>query len=114
MDSFEEKLTEALSRKDPPPGFVARVVAQVEQQKRPSRWFSWHWLAPVTVALVLMGGFSLYREHQRRVKGEEAKEQLLFAMQIAASKLYQARQKVESIGLRRETNVGSNFGSTRN
>lgn len=114
MDAFEKQLAKALSRKDPPAGFAARVLARAEQQKQPSRWFSWRWLAPVTAALVLMGGVGIYREQERRARGEEVKEQLLLAVQLASSKLYQAQQKVESIGSRRETNVGSNIGSTRN
>lgn len=106
MKPFEEHLKEALARKEPPQDFANRVLEKARgQQPRLHRagrvwWFqrAWAWrLAPVMAALVLMFAGVMYREHERTVRGELAKEKLLIAMRIAGSKLHDVQQHVMDI-----------------
>lgn len=103
MTPFEQQLKEALARKEPPQDFVNRVLEKTKEQQPPVRqvvrwwWFrrAWAWrLAPVMAALALVSGGVMYREHERTVRGELAKEKLLIAMRIAGSKLYETQQQV--------------------
>jgi hypothetical protein len=103
MTPFEQQLKEALARKEPSPDFAKRVLEKARERQpvmrwafRPS-WFrrAWAWrLAPVMAALALVSGTVMYREHERTVRGELAKEKLLIAMRIAGSKLHETQQQV--------------------
>jgi anti-sigma-K factor RskA len=106
MTPFEEHLKEALARKEPLQDFANRVLEKTKEQqprrRTPGRawWFRrpWAWrLAPVMAALVLVCAGVMYREHERTVRGELAKEKLLIAMRIAGSKLNDVRQHVIGI-----------------
>jgi hypothetical protein len=44
-----------------------------------------------------MSGSVAYKEHERTVRGEAAKDKLLLALQIAGSELHDARQHVMGI-----------------
>ena len=104
MSRLDDALKQALRRREPPEGFAERVLARAaEQPVRRSRWEvvgSWfrmpRWqLAGAVAALVLIvGGSQYYREQQQRVQGEEAREQVLLALRIAANELHVAQQKV--------------------
>jgi hypothetical protein len=105
MTPFEEHLKEALARKEPSRDFANRVLEKTKEQARPrtvgrALWFvrAWAWrLVPVMAALALMCAGVMYREHERTVRGELAKEKLLIAMRIAGSKLHDVRQHVIGI-----------------
>jgi hypothetical protein len=105
MTPFEEHLKEALARKEPSQDFATRVFEKAKAQARPRTvgrawWFrrAWAWrLVPVMAALVLMCAGVMYREHERTVRGELAKEKLLIAMRIAGSKLHDVQQHVMEI-----------------
>jgi hypothetical protein len=103
MTPFEQQLKEALARKEPSQDFARRVLEKTGEQQPVVRrgfrpwWFprAWVWrLAPVTAALALVSGGVMYREHERTVRGELAKEKLLIAMRIAGSKLHETQQQV--------------------
>jgi hypothetical protein len=106
MTPFEEHLKEALARKEPSQDFVSRVLEKTKtpQLRLPTAgrawWFrrAWAWrLAPVMAALVLLCAGVMYREHERTVRGELAKEKLLIGMRIAGSKLHDVQQHVMGI-----------------
>ncbi|MFL6352812.1 MAG: hypothetical protein ACJ74Z_13315 [Bryobacteraceae bacterium] len=106
MTPFEQQLKEALARKEPSPDFVSRVLEKAkEQQPQPHiagrTWRfrrAWTWrLAPVMAALALVCAGAMYRDHERTVRGELAKQQLLTAMRIAGSKLHDVQQRVIDI-----------------
>lgn len=102
MTPFEEHLREALLRKQPSQDFAKRVLEKTQEQRAPIRkwWFqrAWPWqFAPVMAALILVSGAVMYHEHQRTVRGEIAKEQLLVAVRIAGSKLHEAQEHVMHI-----------------
>ncbi len=110
MTPFEEQLKQALARQEPSPDFTSRVLAEAarqEQEKQAAGWRSWFrqswfqiplrhaWrLAPVMVAFLVVSGVVVYRERQREVQGQAAKQQLLQALRIAGSKLHHTQQRV--------------------
>ncbi len=100
MRPFEDELRNALSRRDPGDDFTAQVLARVNERKSRQRppWLSFTWQLAWAAALllVLVSGLA-YRQHLREQKGQEAKRQLLMAMQIAGSHLHQAQLRVRQI-----------------
>jgi hypothetical protein len=105
MHFSENRLREALQRKDPGEAFTQKVMARLAQQQSqaatPSSegdWFQEFWrrlgLRPVLVgaivALVALSG-SLgvvkYRKVQEAHAGEAAKRQVLLALRISSAKL---------------------------
>ncbi len=104
MTRFEEQLTEALVRREPPGDFVLRVLTMAANQPkltataRLSLWLHRTWrLAPVMAALLVLSGGAVYEQHERATRGEAAKHQLLMAMRIAGSKLHRAQHRVFGI-----------------
>ncbi len=112
MTPFEEQLRQAMAPREPSKDFAARVLAKSRDPERKSklrryrRWIErvrlWR-LIPVLAAFVVMTGGVVYREHERAIRGEQAKQKLLIAMQIAGSKLRVARDHVINF----ETNGGT-------
>src|SRR5664279_2940504 len=110
MTPFEEQLKQALARQEPASNFTSRVLAAAarqEQQKEAAGWRGWFrqnlfqaplshaWrLAPIMAAFLVMRGVVVYREHQREVQGQAAKQQLLQALRIAGTKLHHTQQRV--------------------
>ena len=106
MTPFEQQLKEALARKEPSQDFAKRVLEKTNErqpgvrQKVRTWWFgrAWVWrLVPAMAALALVSGGAMYREHERTVQGEMAKDKLLIAMRIAGSKLHETQQQVIGI-----------------
>ena len=102
MSNLEDDLKAALKREEAPAGFADRVLARLDQPPQPS-WrerFSVllrppriQWVAiALTVSVLLPTAAVQYRRDQE--KGERAKQQLLFAMHVAGSRLHQAQKKV--------------------
>ncbi len=98
--NLEQELSEALKRKQPPPGLVDRVMARVESghaaEKAPSFWHTRRavlGLAAAAVLLVAIGtGVVRQREASReREQGEFAARQLMTALQIASETLNDAK-----------------------
>lgn len=83
-DDFEAQLREALTRAPAPDGFAGKVLERVTASRRQPRW-----RAPLAVAaavLVAIGAVGWQRlEEQRRA--EEAKRQLMLALEITSEKL---------------------------
>ena len=110
MTPFEEQLKQALARQEPLADFTSRVLAEAARQERQKEargwraWFRKGWfqaplmqawrLAPVMVAFLVMSGVVAYREHQREVQGQAAKQQLLQALRIAGTKLHHTQMRV--------------------
>ena len=101
---LERDLRQALQRKQPSPGFTARVLANLPKEKS-NPWT--HWLhtpalawATVAVLFVVFGAGSLayYHHRQELVRGRAARQQLMLALRITGAKLQLAQQRVQAIG----------------
>lgn len=105
MTPFEEELKKALARREPGDEFVRQVLAKAETKRTSDvkkgqfAWGDGWWRfasAVVLLAAVLISGLA-YRQHERVVKGEAAKSQLLRAIRITGSQLRQAQLRVKKI-----------------
>ncbi len=110
MNRLEDELRKTLQRVEPPAGFAERVMARAANQERSREKATWPWLDlfrnrglqwAATCALCLAiatGGIVYHHEEVRRAQGEEAKQQLMLALRITASKLQVAESEVRQIG----------------
>ncbi|HYW45775.1 MAG TPA: hypothetical protein VE959_23120 [Bryobacteraceae bacterium] len=90
MDWLEQELKHALARKDPPPGFAARVRRAAGR----SRVFTMpRWMAATAALLVVTGAGIGWREHRGRV----AKEQVMMAVRITAVQLNRIQTRVREV-----------------
>jgi hypothetical protein len=90
MDWLEEELKAALARKDPSPGFAARV--EMAARRRPF-FAGARWMAAAAALVVIAGGSLAWRRHQ----GMVAKEQVMLAVRITAGKLHQIQTRVREV-----------------
>ena len=100
MNPLDEQLKAALRRKDPSADFERRLMEQIacRPDARPAWWRALYvkpaplrW-ATAGLALVLITGFGT--AEYRRYRGEQAKQQLIEALEIASLKLKWTEQKV--------------------
>ena len=101
MDDFEKELREQLQARSAPGGFADRVMARVSVRQASRGTFLgfglpvWRWaVAAVLVAAMVLGGVE--RDHQRRLAGERARQQVLLALRITGSTLRDVQQKVSA------------------
>jgi hypothetical protein len=103
MTPFEEELKRALARREPSADFTQRVLTKVAAA--PEKAGTWQWfdavrawrLAAVAAAVLAVAGGTVYEQHERELRGEEAKRKLLVAMRIAGSKLQEAQERVKEV-----------------
>ena len=98
MTDFERDLRDALKRREPRHDMADRVMARIGVPAARPRFYWRPLLAAAAAVVVLMGGIEQYREYQ---KGQEAKQQLMLALEITAQKLSVAQEKVNEVGRRR-------------
>lgn len=89
-DEMDDLLKNALQRQPAPPGFASRVAARLPAGRQAPRR---PWMA-IGLAASLLIGVGGVRMHEYR-KGQEAKRQLMLALEITAEKLELALNKVE-------------------
>jgi len=82
MSDMERDLREVLQRREPSPGFAERVLRNVEP---PMRRRSWNWIPATVAACLLLSVSGLY--WHRQSQAEQAKDQLMVALQITAQKI---------------------------
>ena len=100
MSRLEDELRLALSRREPPPGFAERVLARARaRQTQPQRppLFQWRWLAAVAALVVVAAGLHFFEERRRRREGEQAKQQVMLALQLTGSKLRYAQERLQAV-----------------
>lgn len=107
--SLEQDLRRALSRKDPPAGFDAKLLSRVaagETVRTPAPIRRRRRAAlPIAASLILLFGASYYvqQEQQQRhtreaqAQTEQAARDVVLALQIASEKISAAQAKVEEI-----------------
>ena len=88
MNDFEQDLRNALSRREPPPGFAERVVARL-----PRKTFGRQWLALAATILIAIAGISLWqlRERQARIAADTVRAEFVRALEITTSSLESTR-----------------------
>ena len=103
-NDLERDLRQALQRKQPSPGFAARVRANLPKEKsnRWTHWLSTPALAWATVAVLFLvfglGSLAYYHHRQELARGRAARQQLMLALRITGAKLQLAQQRVQAIG----------------
>jgi hypothetical protein len=102
MDRMEEKLKQALQRRDPSPDFSARVMARIAEEKtrREQPWWQ-TWFAPGrsmalagSLAVLMLAAGLGYREYVQRQRAMEARDQILQALQITGTHLNRVNRMV--------------------
>ncbi|MBK5294466.1 MAG: hypothetical protein JJE04_22645 [Acidobacteriia bacterium] len=96
MNEFEDQLREAMHRREPGPGFAGRVAAMATGARKPVRRSNpvWRWaMAAAAACLMMVTGVQEYRRHQ----GEQARRQLLLALQITSEKLSLVDRQLEKV-----------------
>lgn len=103
MNRFEDELTEALKRREPPPGFAERVMARLETEPRPGPWrrlAAWfrppvlRFAAFACIALLLFAGVRYESRRRERLRAEAARDQAMLALRITFDKLEAVREKL--------------------
>ena len=106
MSYLEDDLKLALKRAEPSGDFTERVLARLNAPPRKRSWWEElavlfqpprvQWVALTVVASVVIpiAGIQYHKEQRLRAQGEMAKQELVFAMRMAGSKLHKVQQKV--------------------
>ena len=114
MRELDDELRRALRREPAPEGFADRVLERAPRESkapavvlRPS-WNRWRFSRPIVrlaaaaALIAAVGGGVAYRNYEQaraeRVRGEAAREQVLEALRITASKLQLVQTKVREVG----------------
>jgi len=107
MKKLEDNLKTALRRREPPEGFAERVLSRAaEQRNRPGRWERFvagfriprmRWAAALAVLLILVTGFEYERQRRIRTEGEQAKQQVLLALEITARQLRIVEKSIQKV-----------------
>jgi hypothetical protein len=84
MNDLEQQLRQALLRREPPEGFVDRVMEGIPAGRR-----GWqrHWMAVAAAACIAVVGGASWEQHRRQVEGEQAKQELIYALTVASGSL---------------------------
>jgi len=110
-DDFEQQLRAGLRPGEPPAGFADRLMQRLaEEEAAPQpkviampkpRWWqpsAQKWAIAATLLAVASGGAVVERQmEQRRAEraaGEQAREQVMFALQITSEQLQHVNQKI--------------------
>lgn len=104
MDRFEQEmndaLKDALKREPAPEWFADAVMARVNakrQKKLKPVWFGWarmRWVAASMVLVAVVGGVRFEQDRRERVRGEQAKQELMAAFQVTGMKLREVEERV--------------------
>lgn len=103
--SFDDKLRRVFERKEPPPEFVERVLARINQTQasadeprppvRNSSIFAVRWIAAAAAGAMLAIASSQYYATRQRANEEALlKERLRMSLQIASEKLNEVERRV--------------------
>jgi hypothetical protein len=106
FNEFEDQLRESLRRVEPPAGLEQRILARVEARTRAAanssrrRWLA---MAASVVLVVSAGSYGLHwREQQlRQQQAEDARQKLVFALQLTSEQVSKVEGQLRAIGVQR-------------
>jgi hypothetical protein len=91
MNDFENDLRRVLRRREPPRDLSGAIIARIAPASKPARLLLRRpVLAAAAVLLILVTGLDRYREYRR---GQEAKRQVMLALEITAQQLALVQEK---------------------
>jgi len=101
-NDFEEQVREGLQRENPPAGFADRVMQRVAGDgarkvipMRVGKLNPWRQWAVAAALLVIIGGGVMEQRHrQEQIAGEEAREQVMTALQITSAQLQRVNERM--------------------
>ena len=101
MTDFERDLQRALQRREPERDLTPQIMQRIGAAPKHG-WFlgSFHWrqaIAATAAVVVLATGIDRYREYR---KEQEAKQQLILALQITGRKLAVVQAKIDELNRR--------------
>ncbi len=93
---FEEELCRGLRQRNAPAGFADKVLSRVPEprQLQQRRWPIWSWAMAAAVAIAAVLGARVEQQHQQRIAGEHARQQVLLALRITNSTLQAVDHKI--------------------
>lgn len=100
MDRFEQELKDAMRREPAPDWLACAVMARVSaerQKKQKPEWFGWarmRWVAASLVLVAVVGGVRFEQQREERIRGEQAKQELMAAFQVTGMKLRAVEERV--------------------
>ena len=98
MTDFENDLRRTLKRREPRRDLTPAVMARIGAAPKRSWSFAWRQaLAAAAIVVVLASGIDRYREHRR---AQDAKQQLMLALQITERKLAVVQARVDKLNRR--------------
>lgn len=97
--TIDRQLREALARTQPPNDIAAKVMAAVERRPRPSNK-NWVWYsllaASIVVVFLFTGVDNKQRERQKRIRAEQTKQQVVYALTLTMEKLNRINGRLQS------------------
>lgn len=106
-DDFEEQVREGMQRCEPPAGFADRVMLRVAKEPsgapklrlmKAKNASVWQWAVAAALLLAVSGGVleqrHLAERRARQIAGEQARDQLMTALQITSEQLQRVNQQI--------------------
>lgn len=110
MNPLDDELKRALARQQPPDDFTRRVLGRIDAERKRGgarRGLGWlwrpdfRWAAVAIACLLIVASAVQYQRYRRaRAEGEQAREQVMLALEIASSKLNGALGEVKQVEAR--------------
>jgi hypothetical protein len=102
FNQFEDQLRESLRRVEAPAGLEQRILAKVRSREADKRRFiSRRWLAAAASVVMVVSAGTYGMHYRRQQQAEQAREQLVLALQITSKQLSKTEGQLRAIGVQR-------------
>jgi hypothetical protein len=92
QEDFEQKLRDALARKEPPAWFESKVLAAVAPKRPKVSLLRWALVASLAVAIPV----AVWTDQRERAAGEAARARLQLALRITVTQLSKIQKTVRA------------------